>query len=611
MRDGCNRNAKRVRPSQMVAIITEPRSGSSVLSALLGLHPEINSFWELFRQEVMPSPMVQAARCLPNHRSIQEIDATRRMHPGALIDELMRIQPGGRRVQVFKLFSAQTDTRGELLGPAHLKHEQILREIIDSPRPSCYIVLERRNTLAAYVSQKLAAKHNGWHKKTTAGLSTAVDVESFKEYEVVSHRWYSWVRRMLSARKRHVLTVAYEDLESDLPAALNRVLRFVGVRQMSYDELLRQPPGPFDSSGKHPSAYRKQATVSLESQIDNVRDLPMSIVDNYLNGDSEELMRPWNDTTSWQDHSTLNAVERTALGARANGAQSFASRVRDASRRAPWGRAAWNCGGTSPIQEACVPSTGQRRWYQELSQRSNGGGGDSYSQRLSAARRVGYRLGGSDRLDGDRRAPPEHLLGLDWQNYLVELYGRGDGVAATNDLRSVVAVDASRLDFFWSVAPGRSFLNATWACPHCPRIYPGTLWAPLMDAAFNRKMLEAHPDAGLCAPTDDVCFQVLGSLSFAPEMFRFPGFFMHKATRHVSAHFRTVNLIGSNYWPISKRVLRLTASDPVNPRAFETTNGLKSCASHATTSPPLAISRRAPSGSYGCGSRQALASGTM
>ena len=495
----------------VLTIFAAPRSGSSMLSALLGHHPEINSYWELFRPDVVSEPLARAANLAVGgpRAYLWSLIGERSSNPGALLDELLRLQPAGRRVQAYKILNAQTGHDGELHLP-HLTRYTIKRDIIASPRPSLYVVLERRNKLAAYVSQLLASRHHRWHGQSTADLSVVVNATSFAAFESETHRWYDWVRKTLVAQRRRILSIDYEELETHAPLVLQRVLAFMGVAPIAYDALLRiEPIDPRLNA----AAYVKQAPRQLERQIANLRELPQHVIQRYLSssGFAHGDKRTPRDETP-RDERRLDWHGRPPR--MAPGGNNFALRVRGARHLQRWRRTALNCGGPRAIEEACTTTREQHRWYEEVKDRAR-------------LRRGSHRQ--------------------QWHAYLVDIYG--EHLRGFSD--STAMVDTGLLEFFWASAPGRASFEATWACAHCGELERGTLWAPLQDAALNRHLLEAHEDAWLCGcgpqphsaqsassrsrvndarvcQFADACLQTAASVAFHPERLSFPGFFVSR-----------------------------------------------------------------------------------
>lgn len=265
--------------NSLLTVFAVPRCGSSLLSSLLEHHPEINSFWEIFRSDYEGAPLAKAASCLPR---VAAAMGRRRIAPGTLLDTLMHEHIAGRRIHTYKLFNAKVGVDGELSVP-HLPHHLIDKDIINADRRGLFVILERQNTLATYVSQQLAVQTHQWQTHSTHRSAVTVNASRFKRYARQTREWYHWLRVTLrkAALRGRVLELSYEELVSDLNGALGRLWTFLGVEHYRYDQLLARQPGPLPS-GISLSLLKKQGATNLQDQINNTAQLPSRTIQRYL-----------------------------------------------------------------------------------------------------------------------------------------------------------------------------------------------------------------------------------------------------------------------------------------------------------------------------------------
>ena len=187
---------------KMFAIISEARTGSTVLSHKLGLLEGVGCHGEIFHPDKIHSG-------LEGHPDI----SVRQQDPVGFLHTMMNLayeQKGQSPLMGFKLF---------------FDHNQVIKNfLIDQKIP--IILLERDNKLAQYSSLKIARKTGKWHSKQK--LSKAQEEENERKGKKVSFSMLEFLAFSIRSRfrfqgainllnKQHApyLHVTYESMFND------------------------------------------------------------------------------------------------------------------------------------------------------------------------------------------------------------------------------------------------------------------------------------------------------------------------------------------------------------------------------------------------------------
>ncbi|MGA2736742.1 MAG: hypothetical protein ABSG65_04750 [Bryobacteraceae bacterium] len=191
------------------AIFAAPRTGSNLLCSLLNSHPRILCHHGLFN----PAGIHYAL----DHRS-GDIDcgsmAERDLDPEGFLARVWR-QSAGKQAIGFKL------NRGE--------NEVAASAILRDPTVR-KILLDRRNRVKTYVSERIAAETGAWECYGTnlpPGPKVRVEPEALREHIAGNQQYYAQIERELRASGQPFLRIFYESLA---PGAgdQERVLAFLG-----------------------------------------------------------------------------------------------------------------------------------------------------------------------------------------------------------------------------------------------------------------------------------------------------------------------------------------------------------------------------------------------
>jgi LPS sulfotransferase NodH len=202
-------------------ILSEPRSGSTMLHTYLNSHTQIKSYGEVLRENIEANAIVKETTPYINTLAFKP-------HTPALkaigLKLFYEYYEDPRYAESFKYIVNRNDVK--------------------------IIYLIRRDILKVYVSLKIAQKTNVWSsvKSATNGTQPRITIDrhdyiKFRE-EHLRHR-----RLFVSLLKDHpLLEVAYEDLVQNPQPILNSIQQFLGVKPKALFTLLKQQnPGSVES----------------------------------------------------------------------------------------------------------------------------------------------------------------------------------------------------------------------------------------------------------------------------------------------------------------------------------------------------------------------------
>jgi LPS sulfotransferase NodH len=201
-------------------IVAARRTGSNLLCTLLDSHSAILCHHELFNPRG-----IFYARSLRHGGFDLGSAAERDANPEAFLDRVWR-HPRGHRCVGFKVTNDQADTLLE-----HVLADSGVRKI----------VLERRNRVKTYVSERLAEQLDEWEVYDEADLTSVrprvvVDVQDLRSHVARNERFYQHVGASLTGTRQGFLRICYEELRN--PPVPARLLRFLGV---AHERVVLQP----------------------------------------------------------------------------------------------------------------------------------------------------------------------------------------------------------------------------------------------------------------------------------------------------------------------------------------------------------------------------------
>lgn len=213
-------------------ILSEPRSGSTMLHTYLNSHPQIKSYGEVLREHVEANGI--ATETIPYIESLAFKPHTRALKAIGL-----------------KLFYEYYEDP---------RYSKSFNYVVNRKAVKI-LYLIRRDILKVYVSLKIAQKTNVWSSVKSAGNEPRPQITidhndyiRFRE-EHLRHR-----RLFVTLLKGHpLLEVAYEDLVENPQPVLKSIQQFLGVKPKTLFTLLKQQnPG---------------SVASLITNYDEVKDI--------------------------------------------------------------------------------------------------------------------------------------------------------------------------------------------------------------------------------------------------------------------------------------------------------------------------------------------------
>lgn len=218
-------------------VISPGRSGSSLLMDLLGNHPNILTFGEIFGT-----------------------------HEGSLFSSQVANTPNRDTSYVINhIFSNQNSTIDAigfklLYHQGHPKfHSKFKNDVVwknlKSMNDLGVIHLWREDYLGVIRSLEVAKNKNDWDSKSpTINISVNIDPQFCLDVWKYLDWGYTYVRELFS--KRHFLEITYEDLKDNQENTLDKILDFLGTNRM-----------------KLSTSLKKQNTTPLNEGIENYGEL--------------------------------------------------------------------------------------------------------------------------------------------------------------------------------------------------------------------------------------------------------------------------------------------------------------------------------------------------
>lgn len=104
------------------------------------------------------------------------------------------------------------------------------RYLIENKDIKC-IFLERKDLLAAYISEQRATKTSEWHPADGAPLQSApslfIDPEAAERHLYRIYAEMQWAKEQFSSHQS--ISVSYEEMRSDVERVIRKVSQFLGV----------------------------------------------------------------------------------------------------------------------------------------------------------------------------------------------------------------------------------------------------------------------------------------------------------------------------------------------------------------------------------------------
>ena len=206
---GTNRNY------QKFIVLTHARSGSSMLVATLGQHPEIIRFQELFT-----SGSIGFNTEGFDNNSKNMIRLRNRYPVEFLQRQIFSSYPSDIKAVGFKLFPEQIDS----------KHLSCVWDWIVANKSIRIILLTRDSLLEAYVSKLIALKTNGFRCMYDSDRTNTTVNVNYEDCLSEFQKRYVYHQKALEQLKHHkLLCLKYEEVVRDLDNSFRRLQEFIGV----------------------------------------------------------------------------------------------------------------------------------------------------------------------------------------------------------------------------------------------------------------------------------------------------------------------------------------------------------------------------------------------
>ena len=200
---------------QKFIVLTHARSGSSMLVATLGQHPEIIRF-----QEIFTSGSIGFNTEGFDNNSEKMIRLRNRCPIEFLQRQIFSSYPSSIKAVGFKLFPEQIDN----------KHLSSVWDWIVANKSIRIILLTRDNLLEAYVSKLIALKTNGFRCMYESDRTNTTVNVNFEDCLSEFQKRHVYNQKALEQLKHHkLLCLEYEEVVRDLDNSFRKLQEFLGV----------------------------------------------------------------------------------------------------------------------------------------------------------------------------------------------------------------------------------------------------------------------------------------------------------------------------------------------------------------------------------------------
>ncbi|MHC5063372.1 MAG: sulfotransferase [Planctomycetota bacterium] len=200
-------------------ILSDSRSGSTLVVSLLNSHGQVRCEGEVFHQNEPKKIFWRAAR--PGETTAEEL-ALRDSDPGAFLEKYVFSQESADELATgFKLFYHH----------ASLPQWLPVWDFLEARKSLKVIHLIRENQLERILSNKIAMTTNKWFSLKSEGADappvvTLDEKTCYQEFQASATKQAKF-RSQFSGHP--MLEIAYEDLVADREASNSRILEFLGV----------------------------------------------------------------------------------------------------------------------------------------------------------------------------------------------------------------------------------------------------------------------------------------------------------------------------------------------------------------------------------------------
>ena len=240
-----------------IVILSQPRTGSNLLSRVLGNFPPFRELSEFFITESDAKNVDQSILPYNVFLSNSEFD---------VLKYLLKTDTENFLNVVHKDIN-HTIHKLDLLIPHtkifKIQNHQItdiqLKTLLDNPTLK-FIVLERKDKLKQYASNVVAGKV----KQFFSNIKININVDEFNKFNDASIKWYINLRQMLTEKNINFLNIVYED-----------DLEFIDEVKLAekIKTWLNQVQIPYSKYSSRPLYFFKQNNQPIEETILNFREL--------------------------------------------------------------------------------------------------------------------------------------------------------------------------------------------------------------------------------------------------------------------------------------------------------------------------------------------------
>ncbi len=198
-------------------ILTTQRSGSTHLTQLLGTHPNITTYSEIFNESAIGWGRWKPTYATPSHRALFYF---RNIFPQYFLKHyIYKKYPNQIQAVGFKVMYSQLERFPSLIPYLISQNVQMLH-------------LKRTNLLDVYVSLKRSEVANIWHTTTASrpNVRLYIEINECREFFEKQHNLQMYYSKLVSNAK--TITVSYEQIHAHEQREIEKIESFLRVQPM-------------------------------------------------------------------------------------------------------------------------------------------------------------------------------------------------------------------------------------------------------------------------------------------------------------------------------------------------------------------------------------------
>jgi hypothetical protein len=262
--------------SKIIIVVSEPRTGSCLLTEVFGLYSPVWTMHEFFcsidhdpdMEDTFLARKIEAIGHNKKYEKLFDLIPPTQFEINANAKDVLRTirqVADDNQVVVIKIQSYQFGILD-------------LNELCKLPFVEV-VFLKRNNILNSYISDRQANKIKTWHNVNTNNIRIRIDVDEFIRYKKVSDKFNKFVELTINSLGKNALRVEYKrDLENFSEKSFYAMV----------DPWIDQIGLDLDKVKGRTIPFVKQRTVSIENCVENYEEVK-DLVDSYRESEYDTI----------------------------------------------------------------------------------------------------------------------------------------------------------------------------------------------------------------------------------------------------------------------------------------------------------------------------------